>query len=89
MPQYMKPVEAGALAQLLQGSPAQPPAVAPMPALNTTSVEEPPLPPVAPKNAPPGASGSAPTPRATPSDAHATAVSTDVLLVMVCAALFI
>lgn len=82
-PVYMQTVNVGDLANLIksQGVPgAQPPAVAPMPVLNASSVEQPPFPPVAPKNAPPGSS---------PSDAYAAAVSTCSLLVVACVALLI
>ncbi|KAL6661223.1 hypothetical protein ACP70R_000607 [Stipagrostis hirtigluma subsp. patula] len=70
MPSYMQPVDVGSLVQLLKGTTVQPPALAPMPALNASSVEEPPLPPVAAKNASGGSSGHAPFPGAPPSDAH-------------------
>jgi len=88
MPDYMQPVEAGALVQLLQSFQTQPPSVAPMPALNSSSVEEPPLPPAAPRNVPDvGPSGGATAP---PSDAHQTTTAgTSMLLVMVSAALLI
>ncbi|XP_066353480.1 glycerophosphodiester phosphodiesterase GDPDL4-like isoform X2 [Miscanthus floridulus] len=88
MPDYMQPVEAGALVQLLQSFQTQPPSVAPMPTLNSSSVEEPPLPPAAPRNVPDvGPSGGATAP---PSDAHQTATAgTSMLLVMVSAALLI
>ncbi|KAF0895979.1 hypothetical protein E2562_018118 [Oryza meyeriana var. granulata] len=63
MPPYMTPARIGALAQLLNGSQAQPPALAPMPVLNSSDVTEPPLPPVVPKNAPGGgANGSTSAP---------------------------
>ncbi|KAL6646116.1 hypothetical protein ACP70R_017724 [Stipagrostis hirtigluma subsp. patula] len=89
MPSYMQPVDVGSLAQLLKGTTVQPPALAPMPALNASSVEEPPLPPVAAKNASGGSSGRAPAPGAPPSDAHSATGSTGMLLVMVFAALLV
>jgi hypothetical protein len=93
MPDYMQRVEVGGLVQKLRSFQTQPPSVAPMPALNSSSVEEPPLPPAAPRNVPDvGPSvGATPTPGGTPpSDAHQTATaSTGMLLVMVSAALLI
>ncbi|CAD6264624.1 unnamed protein product [Miscanthus lutarioriparius] len=84
MPDYMLPVEAGGLVQLLRSFQTQPPSVAPMPALNSSSVEEPPLPPAAPRNVPDVG------PTAHPSDAHQTATAgTGMLLVMVSAVLLI
>ncbi|KAF7095268.1 hypothetical protein CFC21_097475 [Triticum aestivum] len=88
-PAYMETVDVGGLVQLLQRNAApeaQPPAVAPMPELNETEVQQPPFPPVAPKNAPPGAAA---PPGSSPSDAHTTAVSTCILLVAACAALLL
>ena len=83
MPDYMQPVEAGALVQKLRSFQTQPPSVAPMPTLNS-SVEEPP-PDVGPSGGATTTPGGAP-----PSDAHQTAtVSTGMLLVMVSAALLI
>jgi len=93
MPNYMLPVEAGSLVQKLRSFQTQPPSVAPMPTLNSSSVEEPPLPPAAPRNVPDvGPSGGATTTPggAPPSDAHQTATAgTGMLLVMVSAALLI
>ncbi|XP_051203314.1 glycerophosphodiester phosphodiesterase GDPDL3-like [Lolium perenne] len=88
-PVYMQTVNVGDLAKLIksQGVPgAQPPAVAPMPVLNTSSVEQPAFPPVSPKGSTPGAS---PPPGSSPSAAYAVAASTCSLLVAVCAALLI
>uniref|UniRef100_A0ACD5ZS90 Uncharacterized protein n=1 Tax=Avena sativa TaxID=4498 RepID=A0ACD5ZS90_AVESA len=82
-PAYMQTVNVGDLANLIkaQGVPdAQPPAVAPMPVLNESSVDQPAFPPVTPKNAPPGSK---------PSDAYAVAASACSLLVLACAALLI
>ncbi|TVU05251.1 hypothetical protein EJB05_48409 [Eragrostis curvula] len=86
MPNYMQYIQVGSLAQL-----AQPPAIAPMPTLNASSVEEPPLPPVASKNTSGGAPppGTTPTPGTGSSDAHSATVSTGRLLAMVFAALLI
>ena len=88
MPTYMRPVETGFLVQKLRSFQTQPPSVAPMPTLNSSSVEEPPLPPAAPRNVPDvGPSGGATAP---PSDAHQTTTAgTSMLLVMVSAALLI
>lgn len=89
IPSYMKPVSVGDLAQLIKkyaGTNAQPPALAPMPELNSSSVVQAPFPPVTPKNAPPVAST---PPGSSPSDAHANAVSTYILLVTACAALLV
>ena len=84
MPTYMRPVETGFLVQKLRSFQTQPPSVAPMPTLNSSSVEEPPLPPAAPRNVPDVG------PTAHPSDAHQTATAgTGMLLVMVSAALLI
>uniref|UniRef100_K3ZGZ7 glycerophosphodiester phosphodiesterase n=1 Tax=Setaria italica TaxID=4555 RepID=K3ZGZ7_SETIT len=47
MPDYMQSIDVGSLYQLLQPFKAQPPSLPPMPTLNASSVEEPPLPPVA------------------------------------------
>ncbi|GJN15804.1 hypothetical protein PR202_gb02746 [Eleusine coracana subsp. coracana] len=86
IPIYMQYIKVGSLAQL-----AKVPAMAPMPTLNASSVEEPPLPPVASKNT----SGGVPTPVTSPnpgsgpSDAHTATVSTSVLLAMVSAALLV
>uniref|UniRef100_A0A0E0AX94 glycerophosphodiester phosphodiesterase n=1 Tax=Oryza glumipatula TaxID=40148 RepID=A0A0E0AX94_9ORYZ len=86
MPSYMNPAEIGGLAQLLNGSQAQPPALAPMPVLNTSDVTEPPFPPAAPKNAPGGAAnGSTPAPGASPSGSQAAAVMRAGILPMVTA----
>jgi hypothetical protein len=88
-PVYMQTVNVGDLAKLIksQGVPgAQPPAVAPMPVLNTSSVEQPAFPPVSPKGSLPGAS---PPPGSSPSAAYAAAASTCSLLLAVCAALLI
>ncbi|XP_062195358.1 glycerophosphodiester phosphodiesterase GDPDL3-like [Phragmites australis] len=89
MPSYMQSVQVGSLAQFLRTFNAQPPALVPMPTLNASSVEEPPLPPVTSKNSSGGASWGAPTPSAPPSGAHIASVSTGKLLVMVFAALLI
>jgi len=88
-PVYMQTVTVGDLANLLtsQGVPgAQLPALAPMPALNASSVDQPAFPPVAPKNAPLGTS---PPPGSSPSDAYAAAVSVCSLLVAAFVALLI
>lgn len=105
MPKYMRPVEAGSLADFLRSFQTQPPSVAPMPALNSSSVEEPPLPTAAPRNVPPGggapadaagtAGGAAPSDAssggAPPSDARHTATGSSgmLLVVLVSAALLI
>ncbi|XP_066380350.1 glycerophosphodiester phosphodiesterase GDPDL4-like [Miscanthus floridulus] len=93
MPTYMRPFEVGALVQKLRSFQTQPPSVAPMPTLNSSSVEEPPLPLAAPRNVPdvgPSGGATATPGGAPPSDAHQTAtVSTGMLLVMVSAALLI
>ncbi|WVZ92287.1 hypothetical protein U9M48_038364 [Paspalum notatum var. saurae] len=88
MPNYMLPVEVGGLAQFLVSFKSQPPSLPPMPTMNDSSVEEPPLPPVAPRNVPGGSPGSTTAPGA-PSDAHTAPVSTGMLLVMVFTALLI
>lgn len=86
MPSYMNPAQIGALAQLLNGSQAQPPALAPMPVLNSSDVTEPPFPSAAPKNAPGGAAnGSTPAPGASPSGSQAAAVMRAGILPMVTA----
>ncbi|XP_052165142.1 glycerophosphodiester phosphodiesterase GDPDL3-like [Oryza glaberrima] len=86
MPSYMNPAEIGVLAQLLNGSQAQPPALAPMPVLNSSDVTEPPFPSAAPKNAPGGAAnGSTPAPGASPSGSQAAAVMRAGILPMVTA----
>uniref|UniRef100_A0A0E0IE15 glycerophosphodiester phosphodiesterase n=1 Tax=Oryza nivara TaxID=4536 RepID=A0A0E0IE15_ORYNI len=86
MPSYMKPAQIGGLAQLLYGSQAQPPALAPMPVLNSSDVTEPPFPSAAPKNAPGGAAnGSTPAPGASPSGSQAAAVMRAGILPMVTA----
>jgi hypothetical protein len=86
MPSYMNPAEIGGLAQLLNGSQAQPPALAPMPVLNSSDVTEPPFPSAAPKNAPGGAAnGSTPAPGASPSGSQAAAVMRAGILPMVTA----
>uniref|UniRef100_A0A0E0EN54 glycerophosphodiester phosphodiesterase n=1 Tax=Oryza meridionalis TaxID=40149 RepID=A0A0E0EN54_9ORYZ len=86
MPSYMNPAEIGGLAQLLNGSQAQPPALAPMPVLNSSDVTEPPFPPAAPKNAPGGAAnGSTPAPGASPSGSQAAAVMRTGIVPMVTA----
>ncbi|KAJ1269064.1 hypothetical protein BS78_07G181800 [Paspalum vaginatum] len=89
MPNYMQPVEVGSLAQFLGSFKAQPPSLPPMPTMNDSSVEEPPLPPVASRNVPGGPPGSTTAPGTPPSDAHTALVSTGMLLVMVFAALLI
>ncbi|KAF7108364.1 hypothetical protein CFC21_108853 [Triticum aestivum] len=89
VPSYMGNVTVGGLAQLLKNRAApqaQPPSVAPMPKLDAPSVQRPPFPTVAPKNAP---SGAAPPPGSSPSAAHTTAVSTCILLVLACATLLL
>ncbi|KAG8047720.1 hypothetical protein GUJ93_ZPchr0008g13811 [Zizania palustris] len=89
MPPYMRPVEVGGLAQLLNGTQGQLPALTPAPVLNETQVNEAPLPtPKKPSGG--GASGSTP-PGASPSGSHATATSAGILLMLtaVCAALLI
>ncbi|CAL4999668.1 unnamed protein product [Urochloa decumbens] len=70
MPNYMQAVQVGSLDQLLQTFNAQPPSLPPMPILNASSVEEPPLPPAASRNTPGAPSGGPGTPGAPPSDAH-------------------
>ncbi|CAO2169575.1 unnamed protein product [Urochloa humidicola] len=89
MPNYMQAVQVGSLDQLLQSFKAQPPSMPPMPILNASSVEEPPLPPAASRNTPGGPPSSPGTPGAPPSDAHKSTVSISMLLVMVSAALLI
>lgn len=92
MPGYMRPVEPGAIMKLLRSFQAQPPYVAPMPALNASSVEEPPLPPAAPRTVPPGGGLSGPADAAgTPAAGarHTAAVGTGLLLVVVSAALLV
>lgn len=89
MPIYMQPTQAGSLAQFLQTFKTQPPSLPPMPMLNSSSVEEPPLPTVALRSVSDGsASGATKTP-GTPSDAPTATVNAGMLLVMVFAALLI
>lgn len=86
MPNYMLPVEPGSLDQYLQTTNAQPPALPPMPTLNASSVEEPPLPPAGSRNS---SGGGANAPGSPPSDAHVAIVSTGMLLVTAFVALLI
>jgi hypothetical protein len=89
-PVYMRTVNAGDLANLIKSEgvlAAQLPPVPPMPVLSASTVEQPPFPPVTPKNGPPGASL---PPGSSPSDAYAAAATTCSLLVAAaCAALLI
>ncbi|CAO2211420.1 unnamed protein product [Urochloa humidicola] len=89
MPNYMQAVQVGSLDQLLQTFKAQPPSLPPMPILNASSVEEPPLPPAVSRNTPGAPSSSPGTPGSPPSDAHKSTVSISMLFVMVSAALLI
>ncbi|PWZ12542.1 Glycerophosphodiester phosphodiesterase GDPDL4 [Zea mays] len=89
MPSYMQPPQAGSLAQFLQTFKTQPPSLPPMSTLNSSSVEEPPLPTVALRSVSDGsASGATKTP-GTPSDAPTATVNAGMLLVMVFTALLI
>uniref|UniRef100_J3MU80 glycerophosphodiester phosphodiesterase n=2 Tax=Oryza brachyantha TaxID=4533 RepID=J3MU80_ORYBR len=95
MPQYMLPVEIAGLAQLLNGSTVQPPALSPMPVLSSSNVTEPPLPAAVPKNASGGGSGSGgtPAPGVPPSAAHPASATTRtgilLMVTVICASLHV
>jgi hypothetical protein len=89
MPSCMQPPQAGSLAQFLRTFKTQPPSLPPMPTLNSSSVEEPPLPTVASRGVSDGSSSGGTRTPGTPSDAHTATMSAGMLLVMVFTALLI